>query len=429
MTIQSRVVAALLAPALAAGCRWDSPTHACAEFCEMQDIRAGCTRETSEPDDMGANTIIGTMGECAWCSGRHSQAECNNAFLEDPWGHSEKGHAKLRRCRWKRGSCKMDEDHIDCGEGAGFLAPPSPPPPMICDELPKLENLSERDPPQECIFYKNDEAACAKAFLETPNGVVRCAWNGHSCRMHYGVGGELCQAQKIEAELRAAVGDERAAEAALAAKAHALEEELLREEKELNATRARASAAASGSTFGAAFSVVVMLLSLGLVGGLIVLQRKGMLKGVAQQLKSTAMPPPGGRRASSRKRHVMRMLDEDVADDDSGRNGYDERTNAAYDDAERGEPEGCPSRTSSSTRRTARPRRRARGATSARAAARRGRQRQRRQGARRARREAEDRRVRRQSRPGELGPQPPEQARPRAVRDPAAGVQVHTCPG
>jgi len=344
MTIQSRVVAALLAPALAAGCRWDSPTHACAEFCapEMQDIRAGCTRKTSEPDDMGANTIIGTMGECAWCSGRHSQAECNNAFLEDPWGHSEKGHATLRRCRWKGRECTMDKDHIDCGEGAGNLEPPSPPPPMICDELPKLENLSERDPPQECIFYKNDEAACAKAFLETPNGVIRCAWNGHSCRMHYGVGGELCQAQKIEAELRAAVGDERAAEAALAAKAHALEEELLREEKELNATRARASAAASGSTFGAAFSVVVMLLSLGLVGGLIVLQRKGMLKGVAQQLKSTAMPPPGGRRASSRKRHVMRMLDEEEADDDSGRNGYDERTNAAYDDAERGEPEGMP---------------------------------------------------------------------------------------
>ena len=349
MTIQSRVVAALLAPALAAGCRWDSPTHACAEFCEMQDIRAGCTRKTSEPDEIGANTIIGAMGECEWCSSlsHAGQAECNNAFLEQPFGSptekaSQKGHAILRRCRWKGGSCKMDEEHIDCGEGAGFLAPPAPPPPMICDELPKLENLSERDPPQECIFYKNDEAACAKAFLETPNGVIRCAWNGHSCRMHYGVGGELCQAQKIEAELRAAVGDERAAEAALAAKAHALEEELLREEKELNATRARASAAASGSTFGAAFSVVVMLLSLGLVGGLIVLQRKGMLKGVAQQLKSTAMPPPGGRRASSRKRHVMRMLDEEEADDDSGRNGYDERTNAAYDDAERGEPEGMP---------------------------------------------------------------------------------------
>ena len=31
---------------------------------------------------MGANTIFGTMGECEWCSGRHSQAECNSAFLE-----------------------------------------------------------------------------------------------------------------------------------------------------------------------------------------------------------------------------------------------------------------------------------------------------------------------------------------------------------
>ena len=412
MTIQSRVVAALLAPALAAGCRWDSPTHACAEFCEMQDIRAGCTRKTSEPDEIGANTIIGAMGECEWCSSlsHAGQAECNNAFLEQPFGSptekaSQKGHAILRRCRWKWGSCKMDEDHIDCGEGAGNLEPPSPPPPMICDELPKLENLSERDPPQECIFYKNDEAACAKAFLETPNGVVRCAWNGHSCRMHYGVGGELCQAQKIEAELRAAVGDERAAEAALAAKPTRSRRSSSGGEGAQRDARARARR--DGSTFGAAFSVVVMLLSLGLVGGLIVLQRKGMLKGVAQQLKSTAMPPPGGRRASSRKRHVMRMLDEDEADDDSGRNGYDERTNAAYDDAERGEPEGCPSRTSSSSRRTARPRRRARGATSARAAARRGAA-----AAAAARGAARAARSRRPARSppistGELGPQPP----------------------
>ena len=350
------------------------------------------------------------------------------ATVRQPHGEGlRRATAILRRCRWTWGSCNMDEDHIDCGEGAGFLAPPAPPPPMICDELPKLENLSERDPPQECIFYKNDEAACAKAFIETPNGVVRCAWNGHSCRMHYGVGGELCQAQKIEAELRAAVGDERAAEAALAAKAHALEEELLRRRRSSTRRAHAASAAASGSTFGAAC-------------------RRDAA--VARPRRRPHRPPAQG---DAQGRRAAAQVDGDAAAERAarvepqaprdahvgrgggrrrlGRNGYDERTNAAYDDAERGEPEGMPFENVELESPHGSPEAaRARSDVGSRRGPPRGGSGG---GGRGAARAARSRRPA-CSPPistGELGQQPPEQARPRAVRDPAAGVQVHTCPG